>query len=207
MSSPTEHPLNEAELAGVLGRITAGDTASMDVLFRAVYGELRAMAQHRLRYESPEITLQATALVHEAYLKLMPRRDGSWEGRGHLLAAAGEAMRRILVDHARGKVRDKRGGGASGEGTPRVRVELSNIGPLRDDAELVELDAALSRLAELDSTSARIVTMRFFAGMTEAEVATCLHISERTVRRHWTYARAWLARELRGDIAGNGAAE
>ncbi len=207
MNPSPEHPLSEAELAGVLDRITAGDMSSMDVLFGAVYGEMRAMAEHRLRFESPEITLQATALVHEAYLKLMPRREGSWGGRGHLLAAAGEAMRRILVDHARGKAREKRGGGAGGEGVQRVRIELSNVGPLRDVEELVELDAALSRLAEVDSTSARIVTMRFFAGMTEAEVATCLHISERTVRRHWIYARAWLARELRGDIAASGAAE
>lgn len=170
----------------------------MDVLFRTVYGELRAMAEARLRYESPEITLQATALVHEAYLKLLPRREGSWAGRGHLLAAAGEAMRRILVDHARTKTREKRGG------DNRVRVELSNVGPLRDDAELVELDAALTRLAQVDEQSARIVSMRFFAGMTEPEVAALLHTSERTVRRQWTYARAWLARELRGDFPGLG---
>jgi RNA polymerase sigma factor (TIGR02999 family) len=136
--------------------------------------------------------------VHEAYLKLLPRRHGSWAGRGHLLAAAGEAMRRILVDHARTKTRDKRGG------SQRMRVELSDAGPLRDDAELVELDAALTRLAEVEEQSARIVTMRFFAGMTEPEVAALLHTSERTVRRQWTYARAWLARELRGDIVGGG---
>ncbi len=198
-----EQPLNNAELAGVLDKVAAGESSSMDVLFRTVYGELRAMAEARLRYESPEITLQATALVHEAYLKLLPRREGSWAGRGHLLAAAGEAMRRILVDHARTKGREKRGGSDQ-----RVRVELSDVGPLRDEAELVELDAALTRLARVDDTFARIVTMRFFAGMTEQEVATLLHTSERTVRRQWTYARAWLARELRGDtpgtIAGSG---
>ncbi|MFO0831216.1 MAG: ECF-type sigma factor [Phycisphaerales bacterium] len=194
MDTPPEHTPSDGELAGLLERVTAGDTGSMDVLFRAVYGELRTMAEHRLRFESPEITLQATALVHEAYLKLLPRREGAWAGRGHLLAAAGEAMRRILVDHARAKGRDKRGG--SGQ---RVRVELSDVGPLRDEAELVELDAAISRLAEIEEASARIVTMRFFAGMTEAEVAAHLGVSERTVRRQWTYARAWLARELRGD--------
>ena len=194
MSHLPEQPLNESDLVRVLDRVTAGDPSSMDALFRAVYGELRAMAEQRLRHESPEITLQATALVHEAYLKLLPRREGSWAGRGHLFAAAGEAMRRILVDHARGKAREKRGGSGN-----RTRIELSDVGPLRDDQELVDLDAAITRLAVVDEVSARIVTMRFFAGMTEIEVAQHLGMSERTVRRQWTYARAWLARELRSD--------
>ncbi len=202
MEHQPEHNLNAADFAGLLDRVSAGDATPMDAIFRAVYGELRAMAEQRLRHESPEITLQATALVHEAYLKLLPRRDGAWAGRGHLLAAAGEAMRRILVDHARGKARLKRGGGDQ-----HTRIELSSVGPLRDEQELVDLDAALDRLAAVDQASARIVTMRFFAGMTEPEVAAHLQTSERTVRRQWTYARAWLARELRGRDGLLGAAE
>jgi RNA polymerase sigma factor (TIGR02999 family) len=193
------------ELTAILERVDRGEVSSMDQLFRAIYGELRAMAQKRLQFESPDLTLQATALVNEAYLKLLPRRDAPWEGREHLLAAAGEAMRRILVDHARGKSRLKRGGdGGAGEGSRRVRIELSGVGPLQDDQELVDLDEALVRLGEVDPALARVVTMRFFAGMSEVEVARVLHSSERTVRRQWTYARAWLARELRSS-PGEGA--
>lgn len=169
----------------------------MDALLQLVYGELRGMAAARLRHEPAGITLQTTALVHEAYLKLLPRRDGEWAGREHFLAAAGEAMRRILVDHARGKHRLKRGG-------EMVRVALNDDAIMRDDRELIELDDALERLRSIDEVGAQVVTLKMFSGMTEAEIAAVISTSERTVRRHWVFARAWLARELRGgeDVAG-----
>ncbi|HLP86156.1 MAG TPA: ECF-type sigma factor [Phycisphaerales bacterium] len=179
-------------LEAALAKATAGGTSSMDVLLQLVYGELREMAQARLRHEPAGITLQTTALVHEAYLKLLPRREGVWAGREHFLAAAGEAMRRILVDHARGRHRLKRGG-------ELVRVELNDAAMMRDDRELIELDDALQRLQAIDPVGAHVVTLKMFSGMTEAEIAAATAISERTVRRHWVFARAWLARELRGE--------
>jgi len=184
-------------LDAALAKVTAGGASSMDALLQLVYSELRGMAAARLRHEPAGITLQTTALVHEAYLKLLPRRDGEWAGREHFLAAAGEAMRRILVDHARGRHRLKRGG-------EMVRVALNDNAIMRDDRELIELDDALERLRSIDEVGAQVVTLKMFSGMTEAEIAAATATSERTVRRHWVFARAWLARELRGgeDVAG-----
>lgn len=179
-------------LEAALAKATAGGSSSMDALLQMVYGELREMAAARLRHEPAGLTLQTTALVHEAYLKLLPRREGVWGGREHFLAAAGEAMRRILVDHARGRHRLKRGG-------EMVRVELNDDAATHDDRALIELDEALQRLQGIDAAGARVVTLKMFSGMTDAEIATATATSERTVRRHWVFARAWLARELRGS--------
>lgn len=179
-------------LEAALAKATAGEGSSMDGLLQLVYSELRDMAAARLRHEPADLTLQTTALVHEAYLKLLPRRDGAWAGREHFLAAAGEAMRRILVDHARGRQRLKRGG-------DQVRVELHDDAIMRDDRGLIELDDALERLRAIDDIGARVVTLKMFSGMTEAEIASATATSERTVRRHWVFARAWLVRELRGE--------
>ena len=184
-------------LEAALAKATAGGSSSMDALLQLVYGELRNMAQARLRHEPAGITLQTTALVHEAYLKLLPRRDGEWAGREHFLAAAGEAMRRILVDHARGRHRLKRGGDL-------MRVELHDDATAHDDRELIELDDALERLRVIDAVGAQVVTLKMFSGMTEAEIAAATATSERTVRRHWVFARAWLARELRGEGGATG---
>jgi RNA polymerase sigma factor (TIGR02999 family) len=182
-------------LEAALAKATVGGSSSMDALLQLVYSELREMAQARLRHEPAGLTLQTTALVHEAYLKLLPRREGTWGGREHFLAAAGEAMRRILVDHARGRHRLKRGG-------DMVRVELNDAAMLRDNRELIELDDALERLKAIDPLGANIVTLKMFSGMTEAEIAAASATSERTVRRHWVFARAWLVRELRGEDGG-----
>ena len=187
-------------LEAAMAKATGGGGSSMDALLQLVYDELRGMAQARLRHEAPGLTLQTTALVHEAYLKLLPRREGEWAGREHFLAAAGEAMRRILVDHARGRNRLKRGG-------EMVRVELNDDALMRDDGELIELDDALVRLREIDAVGAQVVTLKMFSGMTEAEIAVATTTSERTVRRHWVFARAWLARELRGDVGSDAGVE
>jgi RNA polymerase sigma factor (TIGR02999 family) len=187
------------EVGALLSRVAGGDAASTDALLDAVYRELREMAERQLRRESPAHTLQPTALVHEAYLKLMKGSEGKteWSGRAHFFAAAAQAMRRILVDHARGRDRAKRGGGVE-------RVELSGVlGEMAaaPEVDLVLLDDALAALAREDETAAKIVDMRYFAGMEIDEIALVLGVSGRTVRRHWNFARAWLFRE----IAGGGA--
>jgi RNA polymerase sigma-70 factor, ECF subfamily len=191
MEQSGAHPDESLAMEAALARVAAGDIRSMDELFRQVYDHLRSLAQQRLRHESPAHTLQTTALVHEAYLKLLPRREGAWAGREHFLAAASEAMRRILVDHARSKSRLKRGG-------ELARIELSEGAIVRNDEELIELDEAISRLRGIDEVGAQVVSLRLFAGMTDAEMAIALNIGERTVRRHWVFARAWLTREVRG---------
>jgi RNA polymerase sigma factor (TIGR02999 family) len=178
---------------------SSADAASK--LLEALYGELRAMAEYQLRHESPGQTLQATALVHEAYLKLVRGGERNWNGRNHFFAAAAQAMRRILVDHARARNAQKRGGEFD-------RVDLSAVMELpamRSGVDLVELDGAMKKLAEEDSVAARIVEMRFFSGMEEAQIALALGMSDRTVRRRWRYARAWLYRALEGTdlIAGS----
>lgn len=175
---------------GAILRIGQAAPAAIDQLLPSAYDELRRIAQVCLGREHPGHTLDATALVHEAYLKLVGQRDVHWRNRAHLLGVAAQAIRRILVDHARGKGRDKRGGGLR-------RVTLSGVGSAAaPNVDLIDLDDALSRLAEIDERDARIVEMRFFAGLTPDEIAATLGISERTVRRQWNYAKTWLFREL-----------
>lgn len=174
-----------------------------DDLLPAVYGELRAMAQSLLAEERPDHTLQATALVHEAYLKLADQSGAKWQDEAHFFATAAQAMRRILVDHARGKARMKRGGGLE------RRVLLSDVCrvALPRDIDLLALDEALESLAAGDPMDARIVEMRFFAGMRVREIANVLGVTEKTVQRHWNYAKAWLHRALddvEPDLTGNG---
>ena len=180
------------EVSRLLAAAANGDRKAADDLLPLVYDELRRLAASRLAAEPSGQTLQATALVHEAYLRLVqtPATD-RWDGRGHFFAAAAEAMRRILVDAARRKRREKHGG-------DRTRVDLEATQPAapapRDD--LVALDAALTRLATVDPQAAKLVELRHFAGLSVAEVAQALGISPRTADRLWAFARAWLHREL-----------
>ncbi len=163
-------------------------------LMAAVYDEMRGLARGYLRRERSDHTLQPTALVHEAYLKLADQDRLNWRGRTHFFAVGAQIMRRLLVDHARRRGRVKRGG-------DWLRVTLGHgVAPLLgrdlDRDELLGLDQALRKLAELDPRQARIVELRFFAGLEVAEVAEVLRVSKRTVEGHWTHARAWLKREL-----------
>ncbi len=180
------------DVTRILSAIEQGDTNASAQLLPLVYDELRRLAAHRLAAEKPGQTLQATALVHEAYLRLVgPGEASGWDGRGHFFAAAAEAMRRILVEQARRKKALRRGGGAIGH----ALREDDRVAPPMDD-DLLDLDEALTKLAALDPQSAEVVKLRVFVGMTLEETARALGVSTRTTDRAWAYARAWLNREL-----------
>ena len=166
----------------------------MDQLLPLVYDRLRALAQELMQQERPGHTLQATALVHEVYLKLVDQKRAQWQDRAHFFAVAAQAIRRILVDHARGHGRAKRGGG-------RAKITLNEELAVTYDGvvNVIALDEALAQLAESHPQHARITEMRFFAGLTIEESAAVLGMSTRTVDRHWRYARAWLYRTLSED--------
>jgi RNA polymerase sigma factor (TIGR02999 family) len=168
-----------------------GGPDAAEQLAEAVYGELHRIASQRLRHERPDHTLQPTALVHEAYLRLLQYRDPGWKGRAEFFAAASGQMRRILVDYARKHRSGKRGGGAV-----RVKLETADRPVIMIQDEVVAIDQALDRLANLDPQMARIVELRFFGGLTVEETAEVLSLSTDRVERQWTAARAWLASEL-----------
>ena len=180
-----------AKLTRMLEESRAGRAGAAEELAVLLYDELRALARLELAGERPEHTLQPTALVHEAYLRLVGADGGSFENRAHFYGAAATAIRRVLVDHARRRARAKRGGGMA-------QLALDEVDPALpiSDAELLGLDEVLARLAEIDPTKARIVELRFFAGLSVEELARALELSESTVRRHWRMARAWLRGEL-----------
>jgi RNA polymerase sigma factor (TIGR02999 family) len=171
-----------------------GDRSALDRLMPLVYTELRALAERSLRHEPSGHTLQGTALVHEAYLKLVDQRQVRWQDRAHFFAVAAQLMRRILVDHAR-----RHGAAKRGRGRPTLPLEEAEVPaaptPLID---WLALDEALDRLAALDARQARIVELRFFGGLTIEETAEVLQISQATVKNEWSLARAWLYRELLG---------
>jgi RNA polymerase sigma factor (TIGR02999 family) len=191
-----------SEVTRILSAIEQGDTHAAEELLPLVYDELRKLAAQRLADEKPGQTLQATALVHEAYLRLVAsasgeasaRRDQGWDSRGHFFAAAAEAMRRILINRARDKKRAKRGG-------ERRRVDLDQIEIALDtsDEQLIALDEALTELAVEDPEAARLVSLRFFAGLTLKDAAVSLGLAPRTAERQWAYARAWLYARLRQE--------
>jgi RNA polymerase sigma factor (TIGR02999 family) len=168
-----------------------GDRQSLDSLLPIVYQELRRLAASYLRRERPGQTLQPTALVHEAYMRLMKDRPDRWQNRAHFCAIAAHSMRQILIEKARARDALKRGGGG-----PRVTLDEALIGGGERSIDMVALDEALERLAAIDAEQARLVELRFFGGLTVEETAEALNISPATVKRHWTLARAWLAREL-----------
>jgi RNA polymerase sigma factor (TIGR02999 family) len=177
-----------SEVMRILFAIEQGDPQAAEQLLPLVYDELRQLAAHRLAHEQPGQTLQATALVHEAYLRLVVGdRVQHWDSRAHFFAAAAEAMRRILIDNARRKQRPKHGGG-------RSRVSLDEALCLREtpDDDLLALDEALQQLARQEPAKAELVKLHYFAGLSLAEAGRALGLSHRTAKRHWAYARAWL---------------
>ena len=169
------------------------DPQSLDSLLPAVYQELRRLAAAYLRRERPGQTLQPTALVHEAYLRLMKDRPDRWENRAHFCAIAAHSMRQILIERARARGAAKRGGARQ-----RITLDDALVAGSDRSIDLLALDEALERLAELDPQQARLVELRFFGGLTIEETAAAMDISPATVKRHWTLAKAWLTRELEG---------
>ena len=186
-----------SDVTHILSQIESGDPLAVEQLLPLVYDELRKLAAARMAQEAPGQTLQATALVHEAYLRLVGSAEcaQAWENRGHFFAAAAEAMRRILIEQARSKHRQKRGGGAL-----HVSLEAAatlTLGDESTDDDLLALDAALTQLETEAPEKAQVVKLRYFAGLTLEQTAASLGISLATVKRHWVYARAWLYGALR----------
>jgi RNA polymerase sigma factor (TIGR02999 family) len=183
------------DVTRILSAIEQGDPHAAAQLLPLVYDELRKLAAQRLANEKPGQTLQATALVHEAYLRLVG--DQHFDNRGHFFAAAAEAMRRIVVEAARRRKRAKHGGGRE-----RVEVELADLPTSLPSDDLLALDEALGRLEQLDPIKARLVTLRYFSGMTIEQAGDALNISRVTAHRYWTFARAWLHQEMTGGKPG-----
>ena len=187
------------DVSTILHAIEVGDAKASAELLPIVYQQLRALAANRIAAEAPGQTLQATALVHEAYVRLVGNQNVRWDSRGHFFAAAAEAMRRILIDRARAKKREKRGGN-------RKRFDLT-AADLTIDAvpdEILDLDEALRKLAAEDGVKAQLVELRFFGGMSMREAAGFLGISTTTADRHWAYSRAFLFAELRDKPDSSG---
>ncbi|MCC7012863.1 MAG: sigma-70 family RNA polymerase sigma factor [Planctomycetes bacterium] len=175
----------------ILGSAQAGDARATEELAALLYAELRELAQREMAGERRDHTLQPTALVNEAYLRLVRDRDAAFRDRDSFLAAAANAIRRVLVDHARARGREKRGGTFV-----RVPLELVDIAEPLEDEELLALDAALTRLKEMDADKARLVELRFFAGLGVDELVRTFGMSESTLRREWRMARAWLRTQM-----------
>lgn len=193
MASPT------TDVTEALDALRAGDEAASGRLLRAVYDELRRLARAQRRAERPDHTLNTTGLVHEAYLKLLGPAHRTYDHRAHFFAAASRAMRQVLVDYARARRRDKRGGGQAPLALDAL-PEPADPDALTDAraAEILDLDAALDRLARLDPRQARVVECRYFGGLSVEETAEALGVSEPTVKREWRSARAWLYAALGG---------
>ena len=183
-----------SDVTQILGHIESGDSQAAEKLLPLVYNELRKLAAAKMAQENPGQTLQATALVHEAYIRLVDiDQTQHWNGRGHFFAAAAEAMRRILVESARRRRAEKRGGHLDRDALPESRIAAPE-----SPVDLIELNDALDRLAETDTQAAELVKLRYFVGLTLQEAADVLAVSPRTVDRIWRYARAWLLKELQG---------
>jgi RNA polymerase sigma factor (TIGR02999 family) len=193
-----------SEVTRILSALEHGEPRAAEQLLPLVYDELRKLASHKLAQEKPGQTLQATALVHEAYLRLVgpsahsTEGDGRaavhWNSRGHFFSAAAEAMRRILVENARRKKRTRHGGGLE-----RVEIEMAEAPTRMSSDELIALDEALEQLTAHDPVKSRLVTLRYFGGMTIEQASEMLGISRITAHRYWTYARAWLHQRITGS--------
>lgn len=185
-------PNTRQDVTRILADIEHGDPAAAEQLLPLVYDELRRLAAMKMAAERPDLTVQATALVHEAYIRLVDvAAPQHWNSRGHFFAAAAEAMRRILVESARRRSAQKRGGDRQ-----RVTLEAIDVGTGEEAEKLLALDAALTRFAQLDPLKAKVVSLRYFGGLTIEEAAEALGISTASANRYWTYARAWLQTEL-----------
>lgn len=191
-------PADPGPVTRILQQASQGDPGAWQALLGAVYGELRSLAQAHLRGERASHTLQPTALVHEAYLRLLRLDRIPWRDRAHFFRAAAESMRRILIDHARAKKALKRGEG-------RTALEISNLAEAlaqEDGAGLLALDAALERLEEFHPEAAQVVRLKFYAGLDNGTAARVLGLTERTARREWTFARGWLRERLERELRG-----
>lgn len=182
----------------ILNSVSRGDPKAAEELFPLVYRELRQLAASKMAAEQPGHTLQPTALVHEAWMRLVGLENPHFDGRGHFFAAAAEAMRRILIERARRKQAAKRGAGFE-----RLDLEHADVAINADDETLLLVNDALDKLAREDSEAAELVNLRFFAGMTNDEAAAAMGVSVRTAKRHWTFARAWLYDEIRRSGSGS----
>lgn len=190
-SEGRDHAPSPGAVTQLLHAASRGDEGAADRLFPLIYDELRALARSHMRHESPDHTLQATAIVHEAYLRLVGNDQMSWTSRAAFFQASAQAMRRILIDHARRRGRVKRGGGRR-----REPLDAIDLAVATDPAEVEALDRAVTRLGELDPRAAEVVQLRFYAGLSVEESAAALGISERTVKREWSFARAWLYQQI-----------
>lgn len=188
-----------ADVTGLLQRWSSGDEAALNELLPIIYDELKRLAEYYVRMEPPGRTLQATALVHEAYLRLVKDHDREWAGRTHFFAVSSRIIRHLLVDHARETRAGKRGGGAE-----RLPLEAALTVAAPDDLDLVNLDEALDALASLDPIKSRIVELRFFGGLSVDETAAVMKVAPVTVKRHFAVAKLWLHRQLRGDASEMG---
>jgi RNA polymerase sigma factor (TIGR02999 family) len=179
------------DVTRILSAIEQGDAKAADELLPLVYEELRHLATHKMSKEKPGQTLQATALVHEAYIRLVGSEARGWNSRGHFFAAAAEAMRRILIDNARRKKSLKHGGGQK-----KIDINDVELAIETPSDDLIALDEALERLTKMDKVKADLVKLRYFAGLTLEQSADLLNLSERTAKRYWAHARAWLYRQV-----------
>jgi RNA polymerase sigma factor (TIGR02999 family) len=184
-----------SDFTRILDRAQGGDPKAANELLPLVYEELRKLAVHRMACEAPGQTLQPTALVHEAWLRLVGSADQAWNSRGHFFAAAAEAMRRILVDNARRKGRRKHGGELQ-----RLDFSDLDVAFVESDDAVLAVNEALDKLTGHDPVGAELIKLRFFAGLSNAEAAKALGLAERTAKRNWAYARAWLHEELKNSL-------
>lgn len=190
---PDSQPLTKSNVTTLLLRAQKGDRLATEELFPVVYEELRALAARYVSQESAAYTLQATALVHEAFIRLVGPGDSSWENRRHFFGAAAKAMRRILMDHARAKRRMKRG-----EGVKPCSLEDQDLGVDGINLDLIALNDAVERLTQADPPKGQLVELKFFGGLSMEEVSQVMGTSRSTVNREWRFVRAWLYRELAG---------
>jgi len=184
-----------AELTRILQAVELGEENSSERLLPLVYDELRRLAAIKLSHEAQNQTLQPTVLVHEAWLRLSADEEARWQNRGHFFAAAAEAMRRILIDRARRKARLKHGGGQM-----RLDIQELDLADTTPDEKVLLINEALERFQAEDPEKARVVVMKFFGGLTNRDVAESLNVTERTVERHWAYAKAWLFGAVRQQL-------
>ncbi len=190
----SNNPENQGITICLMRAAAEGDPQASQELLPLVYSQLRAIAAQRMKLERPDHTLQPTALVHEAFIKLVGPRSTPWAGEGHFFAAAADAMRQILLDHAKSKGRQKRGGKLV-----REAVNLADVAAIENSEEILALDEAVCRLEQQEPDVGRVVRLRFFAGLSIDQIAALLQIAPRTVDRRWQFARAWLFRELADD--------
>ncbi len=196
-----------ADVTILMQKASAGDKQSAEALLPLVYDQLRKVAQERMNHERRDHTLVATALVHEAYARLVgspgnPEASLDWANRAHFFHAAAEAMRRILIEHARSRGRLKRGGDGAAP-AKRVPLNIVDLAQVEDSGEIVAVDDAIRRLESADPTAGAVVRLRFYAGLSVEDTARALAISERTVMREWAYAKAVLFRELEAEVRGD----